>query len=138
MKAMLSAQRPPRKMRSVQVICQKRFTPATIFHKCDFLFFPSLHALLFFYSFRRDLLKHPQCMNRKCCVTGKSWDRRFCRRTLSPGDEDITMVFPRACTFFSPWALHHFTSLPPLGHEQEQFVPMSCPARGQLQENFSI
>lgn len=137
---MLSAQRPPRKMRSVQVICQKRFTPATIFHKCDFLFFffPSILYSFFFLLLQSRSIKRSLCMNRKCCVTGQSWDKGFCQRTLSPGDEDITMVFPRAYIVFSPWSLHHFTSLPPLGHEQEQFVPMSCPARGQLQENFSV
>lgn len=81
----------------------------------SFSFFPSLHAP-FLSFFKANLLKRSQCMNRKCCVTGQSQDRGFCGRTLSPGDGNITSVFPRACTIFSPWGLYHFTSLAPLGH----------------------
>lgn len=66
-----------------------------------FFFFP-LHPCFFFHFFKADLLKRSQCMNRECCVTGQSRDRGFCRRTLSPGDENITMVFPRACTIIRP------------------------------------
>lgn len=95
-----------------------------VFHACNhfpqmwFSFsFSSLHAFLnIIYFFKANLLKRLQHMNRKCCVTGQSRDRGLCRRSSSLGDENITIIFPRACTIFSPWGLYHFTSLPPLGH----------------------